>query len=481
MKNISKALVIILLSTLAFNLEAQKIEPIPVKQFYKDRVTRNLQFLCKEEQCFDNVLINDRGVYVYPTNKKISRPQFVLYWREMPHFVQLLDEKTDEEIIDILERKGEHYFYGIKNSHVDPARYPVSEMRGLKVAIDPGHMASNFEEAQLEKRYVKVEGSYFNQQEDITFFEANLAYTTALSLEKILEEKGADVMLTHDYGKSAFDLNFEEWKSTTDYKEDILYGYKNDWFNREKFDYLMSGEAPDFILFHDVFRNLDFVKRAEKINEYDPDITLVIHLNASEGSRRYDDKYLPPVSENYSMVFIPGAFLGFEVDGKDQTDQRFELLRLLVSYDLEESDVFAKNIIDALHNDLNVDALPSENEFEFTSKYSIKSDKSDGVYHRNLYLTRVVEGPIAYAEALYQDNFDEIPLLGKKDFQIGGITTSSRVNDIAKVFYHAIEEWLKYNKEFSKQLDALYEDQYGDEAEFEEDIKAQSNSKEDNK
>lgn len=481
MRNISKALVIILLTTLVVNLKAQKIEPIPVKQFYKDRVTRNLQFLCKEEQCFDNVLINDRGVYIYPTSKKVNRPQFVLYWREMPHFVQLLDEKTDEEIIDILERKGEHYFYGIKNSHVDPARYPVSEMRGLKVAIDPGHMASNFEEAQLEKRYVKVEGSYYNQQEDITFFEANLAYTTALSLEKLLEDKGADVMLTHDYGKSAFGMNFEEWKNNTDYKADILYGYKNDWFNREKFDYLMSGEAPDFILFHDVFRNLDFVKRAERINEYDPDITLVIHLNASEGSRRYDDKYLPPVSENYSMVFIPGAFLGFEVDGNDQTDQRFELLRLLVSYDLEESDIFAKDIIDALHNQLNVDALPAENDFEFTSKYSIKSDLSDGVYHRNLYLTRVVEGPIAYAEALYQDNFDEIPLLGKKDFIIGGITTSSRVNDIAKVFYSAIEEWLKYNKEFSKQLDALYEDQYGDEAEFEEDIKAQDDSKKDNK
>ncbi|MTI20882.1 hypothetical protein E1176_07605, partial [Fulvivirga sp. RKSG066] len=454
----------------------QNIEPIPVKQFYKDRVERNLKFLCKEEQCMDNVVINERGVYVYSTNQKIERPQFVLYWREMPHFVQLLETKTDEEIIDILERKGEHYFYGINNTHVDPARYPVSELRGLKVALDPGHMASNFEQAELEKRYVKVEGSYYNQKEDISFFEANLAYTTALVLEDMLEDKGADVMLTHEYGKSAFDMNFEEWKKT-DYEKDILYGYKNDWYNREKFNYLMSGEAPDFIMFHDVFRNLDFVKRAERINEYKPDITLVLHLNASEGSRRYDDKYLPPVNENYSMVFIPGAFLGFEVDGKDQTDQRFELLRLLVSYDLEESDIFARDIIKALNDQLGVQALPVENNFGFTTQYSIKSDLSDGVYHRNLYLTRVVEGPIAYAEALYQDNFDEIPLLGKKDFTIDGITTSSRVKEMANVYYSAILGWLSYNKEYSKKLDALYEDQYGDEDEFEEDMRAQERQK----
>jgi len=480
MKKIYSSLIItlaVLLSTLS--LSAQSIEPIPIKQFYKDRVTRNLQFLCKEAECLDNFVINERGLYVYSTNSKIENPQFILYWREMPHFVKLLEEKTDEEIIELLERKGNHYFYGINNTYVDPARYPVSEMKGLKVALDPGHMAATWEQAQLEKRYVKVEGSYYNQQEDIQFFEANLAFTTALVLEDLLEDMGADVMLSHEYGKSAFGMDFEEWKQT-DYEKDIIYGYKNDWYNREKFQYLKSGEAPDFVLFYDVFRNLDFVSRAEKINEYDPDITLVMHLNASEGSRRYDDNYLPPVDENYSMVFIPGAFLGIEVDGEEQTDQRFELLRLLVSYDLEESDIFARDIIDALHNELGVDALPVENNFEFTTKYSVKSDLSDGVYHRNLYLTRVIEGPIAYAEALYQDNVDEIPLLGKKDFTIDGIKTSSRVKEMAHVYLSAIQEWLAYNKEFSKKLDALYEDQYGDEEEFEEDMRAQEESRSEN-
>lgn len=457
---------------LTAQLKAQTIEPIPVKQFYKDRVTRNLQLLCKEDQCLDNIMITDRGIYVYATSQKVNKPEFILYWREMPHFIEMLDKKSTAEIIDILSRKGSHYFYGINNTHVDPAKYPVTEFKGLRVALDPGHIASNFEEARLEQRYVRAEGKFFNKKEDIQFFESNLAYATCLVLKEMLEKQGAHVMLTHDYGKSAMGINYKEWLQT-DYKQDIVHGYKEDWYKRDKFEYLMSGQAPDFMMFHDVFRNLDFVARGKKINEYEPDITLVVHYNASENSTRYGDLYLPPVTENYSMVFIPGAFLGHEIDGKDGLDQRFEMLRLLVTYDLEESDVFASNIIGALHNELEVDALPKQNNFDFANRYSILSQRSEGVYHRNLYLTRVVRGAIAYSEALYQDNKEEMEKLGRKDFTIGGIKTSSRVKDVAHVYFSAIEQWLAYNKQFAKQLDALYEDKYGDEEEFKEDMEQQ--------
>ena len=457
---------------------AQKVEPIPVKKFYRDRVTKNLEFLCKEAECMDNVMINDRGLYIYPTSQKVNKPEFILYWREMPHFNEMLKKQTDEEIIDILKRKGSHYFYGIKDTHVNPAIYPVSEWKGLRVAIDPGHIASTFEEARLEQRYVRGEAKKIKQKSDVEFFEANLAYTTALLLKEMLEKKGAVVMLTHDYGKSAFGMNFNEWQKT-DLKKDIVHGYKQDWYNREKFEYLTSGDAPDFMMFHDVFRNKDFVARGERINEFDPNITLVIHYNASEGGQRYGDLYLPPVKENYSMVFIPGAFLGLEVDGEEGLDQRFELLRLLVSQDLEGSDVFASNIIKSLNDELKVDALPKDNNFGFAERFSILSERSEGVYHRNLYLTRVVEGPIAYSEALYQDNEQEMVMLGKKDLTVEGIKTSSRVKDVAQVYFNAIQSWLDFNNDLAKQLDALYSDEFGDEEEFEEDIKEQEEERDD--
>ena len=456
------------------NASAQQIEPIPVKDFYKERVTKNLKLLCKEAECFDNIVVNERGVYFYPNNSRIDKPEFTLYWREMPHFNKLLAEKTNEEIIDILKRKGSHYFYGVNYKEVDPARYPVSELRGLKVALDPGHIASNLEEAILEQRYVKVEGEYVGQKKDITFFEANLAYTTCLVLKDMLEANGAEVMLTHEYGKSSLGTKYNEWIKT-DHKQDIIDGYKKDWYNREKLEYLLKDDASDFIMFHDVFRNADLENRVALINEFKPDITLIVHYNAKEGGQRYNERFLRPVEENYSMVFIPGSFLGYEVDGNEELDQnhRFEFLRLLVSYDLEESDVFASNIIKALNNELKVDALPANNDFEFANTYSIKSTLSDGVYHRNLFLTREIKGPIAYTEALYQDNIDEVALLGKKDFTIEGIKTSSRVKDVAKVYYNSIMQWLDYNKAYSKKLDALYEDKYGDEELFAEDIKNQ--------
>ncbi|MEM9297537.1 MAG: N-acetylmuramoyl-L-alanine amidase [Bacteroidota bacterium] len=472
MKLILKSLFLSVFGLALFDVSAQKIEPIPIKKFYKDRVTRNLQFLCKEAECLDNIVVNERGLYMYPTSQRVDKPEFILYWREMSHFNGLLDEMPHEEIIEILKRKGSRYFYGIKSTHVDPAKYPVTDYLGLKVAIDPGHMASNMGEAILERRYMKVEGVNYDRNSDIEFFEANLAYTTALRLKELLEDKGAEVMLTHDYGKSAMGINYYEWLET-DFKKDIIAGYKNEWYNREKFNYLLSGEATDFVMFNDVFLNKDFVARANRINAFKPDLTLVIHYNASEGSQRYDDKYLPPVKENYSMVFVPGSFLGFEVDGKDEVDQRFELLRLLVSSDLEESNVFASNIMKALDKELKVDALPSDNTFTFANKYSILSDMAEGVYHRNLYLTRAVKGPIGYAEALYQDNIDEIPLLGKKDYTVGGITTSSRVKEVAKVYFSAIDQWLKYNQEFTKKLDALYDDKYGDEEIYAEELKEQ--------
>lgn len=461
---------------------AQQIEPLPVKDFYKERVTRNLKFLCKEAECLDNFLINDRGLYVYSTNQRVDRPEFILYWREMPYFTDLLTNRSNEYIIDVLKRKGSHYFYGIKDTHVDPAQYPITEWKGLRIALDPGHMASNWEQALLEKRYVKVEGSLYNQRKDIKFFEANLAYATSLLLKDMLEEKGAKVILTHEYGKSSMGKDFKEWKET-DYKQDIIKGYKSDWYDRDKLEYLTSGtdaSFKDYMLFYDVFRNMDFVKRAEVINEFEPNLTLVIHYNASENNVRYGDNYLKPVNENYSMVFIPGSFLGFEVDGNEQADQRFEILRLLVSHDLEESNVFASNIMNALDQNLGVDALPSDNKFDFANKFSIKSDMATGVYHRNLYLTRVVKGPIAYAEALYQDNEKEVPLLGKNDLRIEGITSSSRTKEVAQVYFDAIENWIEYNREYAKKLDALYEDKYGDEELYEEDLKKQAEDKSDN-
>ncbi|MEL7002172.1 MAG: hypothetical protein AAFN93_05480 [Bacteroidota bacterium] len=49
---------------------------------------------------------------------------------------------------------------------------------------------------------------------------------------------------------------------------------------------------------------------------------------------------------------------------------------------------------------------------------------------------------------------------------------------MAKVYFNSIKQWLEYNKAYSKKLDALYEDKYGDEQIFEEDQKYQEENSE---
>ena len=428
-----------------------KKEQAPLTKFYKDRVTKNIKFLCKDLECIDNFFVDDRGLFIYPESQKTGKPEFILYWEEIPQFNELLKKKTNAQLIDILKRKESKYLSGFDTTLLKPAIYPVCEWKGLRVALDPGHIASDLQEAKLEQRYVRAEGKLFNQKLDIEFFEANLAYTTSLVLKEMLEKKGAEVMITHEYGKSAFHMNYSEWRKS-DYKNDVILGYKENWYGREKFDYLMTGNATDLILYQDVFRNKDFVSRGRKINDFNPDITLVIHFNAKEGSERYGESYSQPVNENYTMVMIPGAFLGIEIDGRVGLEQRFELLRLLVSNELEASDIFASHIIDAFVEYLKVDALPKHKNLNSIKHYSVPSNRSEGVYHRNIYLTRVVRGPIAYSEALYQDNRDEMALLGRNDLIVQGIKTSSRVREVAHAYLIAIKGWLDYNKEFAKKV-----------------------------
>ena len=63
--------------------------------------------------------------------------------------------------------------------------------------------------------------------------------------------------------------------------------------------------------------------------------------------------------------------------------------------------------------------------------------ESPGVYARNLTLTNLVQGPLCYGESLCQDNVVETLILNKKDIEVHGVPTSSRVQDVAKAYIQA--------------------------------------------
>jgi hypothetical protein len=67
----------------------------------------------------------------------------------------------------------------------------------------------------------------------------------------------------------------------------------------------------------------------------------------------------------------------------------------------------------------------------------------NGVYARNLMLCRLVNAPLVYGEALYQDNVKEATELMKKDLEKGGVRTNSRIIRSATSYFNALYSFLR--------------------------------------
>jgi hypothetical protein len=65
----------------------------------------------------------------------------------------------------------------------------------------------------------------------------------------------------------------------------------------------------------------------------------------------------------------------------------------------------------------------------------------EGLYARNLYMTRAIESPVVYGETILQDNSEEFLKLASVDFKKGNIRTSERVNEVALSYFEAIQKF----------------------------------------
>ena len=55
----------------------------------------------------------------------------------------------------------------------------------------------------------------------------------------------------------------------------------------------------------------------------------------------------------------------------------------------------------------------------------------------------MIQGPLCYGESLCQDNVVEALALNKRDVEIGGIPTSSRLEDVAKAYIRTVISFAK--------------------------------------
>ena len=285
----------------------------------------------------------------------------------------------------------------------------VKELSQVKIAIDPGHFGGQY--ARLEKRYVYIE----HGENKLSFDEGTLAFLTALHLKKRLEERGVSVLLTRQMiGKGA-------------YREDFF-----DWL-RQHPEYWETKEILPTI-FRSYYNVIDLRERARMINEYHPDLTIIIHYNACNSDSVYFPQRTQITDRNFNLVFIPGAFFKEELT---TVEDRYHFLRFICTQDLENSYHIAHKLMENFTLRLKVPPFSlSQNCRSGFSGYSLMLE--DGIFSRNLCLTRLVQGALCYGESLIQNNLKEALALSKNEVVVDGIPCPKRVIDVAEAYLEAI-------------------------------------------
>lgn len=362
----------------------------------------------------DYVQISNKGVTIYasPADKKANKPEYFLEWDNLAVFRALIrhkpqlayelyqKKKTPETALSLLQKIKEPFGWNANDL--------LRPLVGIKIAIDPGHIAGNMETARMEGKYIQMD----LDDEKIGFYESEIAWETAQVLKYKLEGLGAQVMLTRSApGNTAFGITYKAWydrylQQKKDKKESI------------------KGLTEDRV-FGTTFRVMDLLERCNNINLFQPDLTVVVHYNVDGGNAPWRQ----PTKKNYNVAFVGGGFLESELKNQDD---RFQMLRLLLTDELEKSIELSRYVLDSFESILKV---PTDKSPYYGNSLPTGTP---GVNSRNLTLTRKVYGIICYGESLYQDNGQECRALNRKEEIIAGIRTSKRVVEVADAYLEGI-------------------------------------------
>ena len=419
-----------------------------LKAFYKNFYQKKFNKLLKKEESVSNFIsIETQGIKLFSSlkNKKNNKSEFFMAWDELKtyqnkkyiknylekNFQKQEDEDDfeDSSFVNSNPKKDKKPTINakllldiIQNYHEIRSKKPLL---GYRIALDPGHVSADTTTARIEGRIVEINlpNPANNGLDSLKteVMESSLAWATAKVMKDSLENLGAKVLLTREgiryvAGENRTYLEiYEEYKTERKRQE-------KPFLSRKKY-------------FYDVFLKQDLKKRAEIINDFDPDITIIIHFNVDANNLGWKKT----VKNNFALALVGG---GFTESSLKSPKARFQLFRLLISDEIENSISLSKNVLAAHESVLKVPTLPikhSQKPLEKTWLYT----GTQGVYARNLFLTKEVFGVICYGESLLQDNEKEILLLNKKDFLVDGVLVSSRVKTVAHAYLKGIFEYLK--------------------------------------
>ena len=389
-------------------------------------------YFSKDHEVKNFVSINEKGIELYAdaaTKAKGGKAEIKLSWREVDSLKSIISNLPEREMEKLLVDKKDSIFYFLKHDTIRHANAATS-FKGLRVAIDPGHIGGTFDMGQVESRCMNlcIDSAHYIKLE-----EGNLTFYTSLMLKKKLEAQGATVMLTRsDTGISALDITYYEWKQRMKnraYADSLL----NEGLISGKELALMHKHLPDKVIFSDLFGYLDMSVRARKINAFHPDMTVIIHYNVNENNTPWTQT----TNRDFVMTFVGGCLISKDLK---TLAGRLNFLRLLISNDIENSVKLCSFSVSHLSTDLKI-PIAKKTDATYLSQRCL-STPVVGVYSRDLELTRLINGTLVYGEGLYQDNSKECTLLSGCGDKIAGGNNPSRIEIVADAYYKAIEDYL---------------------------------------
>jgi N-acetylmuramoyl-L-alanine amidase len=409
----------------------------------KHYTARTTQLLDRRDALSAHYAIDLFGVNIYAgaSEKAAGKPEYRVTWSELPIYKAILAHAPREEAMRIMREKGSGPFspeitktYYQLGQHRDGDFSPSATMplNGLRIALDPGHFASDSASSRVEDKYLdfKIAGSGADSIR-INFFESKLTWQTAIILAQQLRSAGAEVMFTREYGLTAFGKTYEQWKKD-DYPhalDSMLKVRPND-ANLKKLKNTRLSQ-DDRLIFRFVFRDVELRKRANLINAFRPDLTVILHYNVDETNTDWKRT----TERNYNMAFTAGSFQAGELS---DSEKRFDFLRLLLTDELTESITFSGAVTRRFESELRV-PLATPRDATYLQNSCLQTGQP-GVFCRNLSLCRLVQGTMVYGETLYQDNVKECTQL-MKAAQTASPGPDARTFKVAMAYYNGILDW----------------------------------------
>ncbi|MFT5618862.1 MAG: hypothetical protein ACI85I_002097 [Arenicella sp.] len=415
-------------------------------------LSHRVEVLVKDTMLYDNFMMDFDGISMHKSKyaKRKGKDECKVYYSEIQTFEQLIEEASVEEIMKIYENKQNLFFNPSetntiveRNADAISSRSDDQPLEGIKIALDPVYIGGSMRMAEIEQKLLKI----VNRKGDTVFLDEGLinletAVIAAIKLQKL----GAEILLTRKkVSESAFGKSFFTWLNE-DFRTWVKDDYEKGNLTKEKADYLRQ-KADAIYVYNQYFKPKELKARVERINRFKPDLTLAIGYNIDETNwlLRSSGDVLKPIHENYALVYVPGGFMAGELE---TPRDRMEFLRLMLTKDYKNSIKFAELLSLQFNYKLGTPPLSSKLDFEYLDENSIKV--KEGIYARNLSITRLVHGPVCYGVPLCLDNENEFLAIGKDELKVGKLTTSKRVEQVADAFVEAIKTYFSPDGKISE-------------------------------